>query len=135
MRARSRFHVNDNIHLARVRVRQRFCGNFRLVQALFAKSLSQPFQRFVHNLLSVGLPQANLHGGGCGRFGGRGRQSFEAHQVEEQVFPGHKVQPDTIGYWRYHSLQVRIISGLIKRPQTFSHSFAIQRLANFDGEA
>ena len=90
-RPRTRLHVNNNIHLVRLGVGDRFGRCLRPVQTLLAKRFAQTLQRLVHNLFSVSLPQANLHGGRRRGFAGRRLQSFEAHHIDKQVFPRHEV--------------------------------------------
>ena len=55
-------HVHNNVHLMGLRMRHRFRGDLGLIQTLFAKRFSQPFQRLADGRLPVGLAKCELHG-------------------------------------------------------------------------
>ena len=99
------------------------------------KRFLQALQSLVHDLFPIGLSQANLHGGGSGSFGGRRLKSFQAHHIEEQVFPHHEIQPHASRLRPRHGTNIRVIPGSIKRAEAVCDFFAIKRLAGFHADA
>ena len=95
-------YVYNNVHLMRLRVPNRFRGDFCLIQALFTKRLSQPLQRFVDGNLAVRLPKSELHRGRRRGLAGRRGETLDAHLVEKQILPHYEIQSHSIRYRRYN---------------------------------
>src|SRR5215813_7574537 len=86
-------HVNDYVHLVSGRMGHGLCGNLARVEALLVQCVAQALDAFVNDLLTIGLPERDLHRRRCRRLRRRRRETQDDHLIEEELFSSDEIDP------------------------------------------
>ena len=89
--ARARLHVDDDVHLVRVVMRDGFDLDFGLVQTFVVERVGEARDAFVDGFFSVWIAERERHRGGGGCVGGRRVNAADDHLIEEELFAHDEV--------------------------------------------